>query len=168
MLLGESVAPLVAGDRCMLCVRPETPPYTGAEPAQGKRQTSSPGQWGFAIFHRQCHPLLTSMIGTDLTFRVDIQNPRIIMLHAIGDRVVIRFSARSPWLFPFESFRQALAWKSRGEGVMAHGGAVHATAPEDRGLSAYAAIWAFIAVFLIYPLIRLSMMPSPRMKKPSP
>jgi len=98
VLLSESDTPLAAGDRCMLCVRPETAAITGAEPAQESDNRIS-GTVGFASFIGNAIRYDVE-IGTDLTFRVDIQNPRNHQLHAIGDRVVITFSARSSLAIP--------------------------------------------------------------------
>jgi iron(III) transport system ATP-binding protein len=96
--LGESAMNLEKGGRCMVCVRPETASIGNIEPT-GKAVNSISGVVGFASFIGNAVRYDVD-IGYNLNFRVDVQNPRDHRPYAIGEKVIVSFSARTTLAIP--------------------------------------------------------------------
>ena len=96
--LGESDARLQAGDRCMICVRPETAGIGETEPTEEEANRIL-GAVSFASFIGNAVRYDVDL-GSGLTFRVDVQNPRDHKPYAIGEDVVVTFSARTTLAIP--------------------------------------------------------------------
>jgi ABC-type Fe3+/spermidine/putrescine transport system ATPase subunit len=98
VLLSETDVHLANGDNCMICVRPETASIGKQEPVAETVNTIG-GTVGFASFIGNTIRYDVE-IGTDLIFRVDVQNPRDHQPYAIGEKVTVTFSARSTLAIP--------------------------------------------------------------------
>jgi ABC-type Fe3+/spermidine/putrescine transport system ATPase subunit len=97
-LLGASDPRLKTGDRCMICVRPETASIGEIELAQ-ERINRILGTVSFASFIGNTIRYDVE-IGSGLIFRVDVQNPRDHQPYAIGDGVTVTFSAKTTLAIP--------------------------------------------------------------------
>ena len=98
VLLSETDVRLASGDKCMICVRPETASI-GKEEAPQESVNYIQGTVGFASFIGNTIRYDVE-IGSGLTFRVDVQNPRDHQPYAIGDVVTVTFTARSTLAIP--------------------------------------------------------------------
>jgi iron(III) transport system ATP-binding protein len=96
--VGESGTNLEPGDRCMICVRPETAAIGEAEPTREK-VNSIFGTVSFASFIGNAIRYDVDMGGGQI-FRVDVQNPRDHKPYAMGDNVTVTFSARTTLAIP--------------------------------------------------------------------
>lgn len=98
LVLSECDSRLQSGEKCMLCVRPET-----ASILERKKDLTDinviPGTVSFASFIGNTIRYDVE-IGTASIFRVDIQNPRNHKPHAIGDKVNVIFSANTTLAIP--------------------------------------------------------------------
>lgn len=86
------------GDRCMVCVRPETAFISETETTR-QNVNSISGEVSFASFIGNTIRYDVE-IGGGVTFRVDVQNPRDHKPYATGERVCISFSARTSLAIP--------------------------------------------------------------------
>jgi iron(III) transport system ATP-binding protein len=98
LFLSETDARLETGDRCMICVRPETASIGEMETAQESANRIC-GAVSFASFIGNTIRYDVE-IGTGITFRVDVQNPRDHKPYAIGDKVYVSFSAKATLAIP--------------------------------------------------------------------
>ena len=96
--LSESDARLEAGDRCMVCVRPETAAIGETETVQ-ERVNRIFGTVSFASFIGNTIRYDVE-IGKGLIFRVDVQNPRDHKPYAIGEKVTVIFSVKTTLAIP--------------------------------------------------------------------
>ncbi len=97
LFTSESDSRLRQGDKCMLCVRPETASIE--ETAQGPECNAVCGAVSFASFIGNAIRYDVEM-ENGATFRVDIQNPRNHKPHGIGDRVQVVFSPKTTLAVP--------------------------------------------------------------------
>lgn len=97
-LTGECDARIVEGDRCMVCVRPETASIAEAETSR-ENVNCIPGEVSFASFIGNTIRYDVDIAG-GVTFRVDVQNPRDHKPFAAGERVFISFSAGTSLAIP--------------------------------------------------------------------
>jgi spermidine/putrescine ABC transporter ATP-binding subunit len=97
-LLSECDSRLRRGDRCMICVRPETASISTSQPTQTSFNSIT-GVVGFASFIGNTIRYDVE-IGGDVIFRVDVQNPRDHRPHGVGDKVTVGFSARTTLAIP--------------------------------------------------------------------
>jgi ABC-type Fe3+/spermidine/putrescine transport system ATPase subunit len=95
---GECNTHLETGDRCMICVRPETASIGEAESSQTD-VNSLRGAVSFASFIGNTIRYDVE-IGSGIIFRVDVQNPRDHKPFAIGEKVIASFSARTTLAIP--------------------------------------------------------------------
>jgi iron(III) transport system ATP-binding protein len=98
LLVSESGSHLERGDRCMICVRPETASIGKTEPSQ-ERVNTIVGAVSFASFIGNAVRYDVD-IGCGMTFRVDVQNPRDHKPYAMGEKVTVTFSARTTLAIP--------------------------------------------------------------------
>jgi ABC-type Fe3+/spermidine/putrescine transport system ATPase subunit len=98
VLLAESNARFDTGDRCMICVRPETAEIGTTEPP-GESVNRIRGVVSFASFIGNTIRYDVD-IGSDIIFRVDIQNPRDHTPYDLGETVFVTFSARTTLAIP--------------------------------------------------------------------
>jgi len=98
LFLSEFDMRLETGDRCMICVRPETASIGETEPSQTSVNRVY-GAVGFASFIGNTIRYDVE-IGSGITFRVDVQNPRDHKPFAIGEKVTVSFSARTTLAIP--------------------------------------------------------------------
>jgi len=96
--LCEADARLDAGDRCVICVRPETV-FIGEIEATQERVNGVGGAVSFASFTGNTIRY-DVQIGSGITFRVDVQNPRDHKPYAMGDKVYVTFSAKTALAIP--------------------------------------------------------------------
>jgi spermidine/putrescine ABC transporter ATP-binding subunit len=98
LLLSECDTRIRRGDRCMICVRPETASISETPPSQ-TNVNSIYGTVGFASFIGNTIRYDVE-IGSSNIFRVDVQNPRDHKPYAIGEKVTVSFSARTTLAIP--------------------------------------------------------------------
>lgn len=98
LFLCETVTRLETGDRCMICVRPETAAIGEIETAL-EAVNSIRGIVSFASFIGNA-VRYDIEIGNGIIFRVDIQNPRDHKPHAMGEEVSVAFSAKTTLAIP--------------------------------------------------------------------
>jgi iron(III) transport system ATP-binding protein len=98
IFLSATEALLETGDRCMICVRPETASIGETEAAQ-EQVNRILGTVSFASFIGNTIRYDVE-IGKGLIFRVDVQNPRDHKPYAIGEGVTVTFSATTTLTIP--------------------------------------------------------------------
>jgi iron(III) transport system ATP-binding protein len=96
--LSESNVHLQTGERCMVCVRPETAAIGDTEPTE-ERVNKIFGAVSFASFIGNAVRYDVD-IAHGLTFRVDVQNPRDHKPYAIGENIVVTFAVRTTLAIP--------------------------------------------------------------------
>lgn len=97
-VVSESDARLETGDRCMVCVRPETVSITNTETISENINCLN-GSVGFASFIGNTIRYDVE-IGGGTTFRVDVQNPRDHKPYVMGEKVYVSFSAKTSLAIP--------------------------------------------------------------------
>ena len=98
IFLSETDTRLETGDRCMICVRPETASIGEMGPAE-EHVNRILGTVSFASFIGNTIRYDVE-IGEGLIFRVDVQNPRDHKPYAIGEGVTVTFSAKTTLAIP--------------------------------------------------------------------
>ncbi|MHC1726055.1 MAG: ABC transporter ATP-binding protein [Syntrophobacteraceae bacterium] len=98
IFLSECDAGLDKGDKCMVCVRPETASIGGIETLP-ENINAFCGSVNFASFIGNTIRYDVEL-GNGAIFRVDIQNPRNHKLYAIGDKVQVVFSEKTTLAIP--------------------------------------------------------------------
>jgi spermidine/putrescine ABC transporter ATP-binding subunit len=98
LFLTESNARLETGERCMICVRPETAEI-GTTESPGGSVNRIHGAVSFASFIGNTIRYDVD-IGSGIIFRVDIQNPRDHTPYALGEEVFVTFSAKTSLAIP--------------------------------------------------------------------
>ncbi|MCE5334585.1 MAG: ABC transporter ATP-binding protein [Desulfobacteraceae bacterium] len=97
VLLGACDSRLKIGDKCTVCVRPETAAI--GERKNGASENMIPGAISFASFIGNTMRYDID-IGENTILRVDIQNPRNHSPHDIGDKVNVVFSTATTLAIP--------------------------------------------------------------------
>jgi spermidine/putrescine ABC transporter ATP-binding subunit len=98
LVLSECDSRLQNGEKCMICVRPETASLLEQEKDRTDINVIS-GTVSFASFIGNAIRYDVEISSASI-FRVDIQNPRDHKPHAIGDRVNVMFSAKTTLAIP--------------------------------------------------------------------
>ena len=124
--------PLKVGDRCVVCVRPENIALDAAEPVAGAQRVR--GQDRVRRLPRATRCATTSTSDRGITFKVDMRDPLAPRGAADGHRGAVR------------AFRSARRWRFRRTD--------EAATRAGRGLG-FTLIWAFLIVFVFYPLTRI-------------